>query len=131
PFPMTFLERLQQMARGEVAQPPIAKLVGMALVSIEPDRAVFELEADAARHGNPMGTLHGGVLCDVADAAMGCAWASGLVEAATFTTIELKINFFRLVFRARLRAVARVVRRGRTDGLADRDVTADTAELVA
>jgi uncharacterized protein (TIGR00369 family) len=44
-----------------------------------------------------MGTLHGGVLCDIADAAMGMAYASTLGEGETFTTIELKINFLKPV----------------------------------
>jgi Thioesterase superfamily len=45
------------------------------------------------RHANPMGTLHGGVPCDVADAAMGTAYASILQEGESFTTLELKVNF--------------------------------------
>ena len=40
-----------------------------------------------------MGTLHGGVLCDIADAAMGIAYSSNLDEGESFTTLELKINF--------------------------------------
>jgi uncharacterized protein (TIGR00369 family) len=41
-----------------------------------------------------MGTLHGGILCDIADAAMGMAFASTLAPDESFTTVELKINFF-------------------------------------
>jgi len=51
-----------------------------------------------------MGTLHGGVLCDIADAAMGIAFASTLAQEESFTTVELKINFFRPVRQARLAA---------------------------
>jgi uncharacterized protein (TIGR00369 family) len=51
-----------------------------------------------------MGTLHGGVLCDLADAAMGIAYLSTLAEGETFTTIELTINFLRPVWNAKLRA---------------------------
>ena len=29
------------------------------------------------QHANPMGTLHGGILCDQSDAAMGMAFARG------------------------------------------------------
>ncbi|MDQ0884238.1 acyl-coenzyme A thioesterase PaaI-like protein [Peribacillus sp. V2I11] len=39
-----------------------------------------------------MGTVHGGILCDLADAAMGVAYATLLNEHETFTTVELKIN---------------------------------------
>src|SRR5262245_40096378 len=99
----TMLERSRTMLRGEGAAPPIATLIGFTLVSIEPGAAVVELAADE-RHANPMGTLHGGVLCDIADAAMGMAYASTLGEGETFTTLELKINFLRPEWAATLRA---------------------------
>src|SRR5258706_9441699 len=61
-----------------------------------------------------MGTLHGGILCDIADAAMGIAFASTLAPDESFTTVELKINFFRPVWQAQLKAEGAVVRRGPT-----------------
>jgi uncharacterized protein (TIGR00369 family) len=42
-----------------------------------------------------MGTVHGGILCDLAEAAMGFAYVSTLEDGETFTTLELKINFLR------------------------------------
>lgn len=78
-----------------------------------------------------MGTLHGGVLCDIADAAMGIAYACTLKEDESFTTLEMKINFLKPVWKARLRAAGRVVKQGRTIGLVECDVTDDKQELVA
>jgi uncharacterized protein (TIGR00369 family) len=78
-----------------------------------------------------MGTLHGGILCDIADAAMGVAFASDLADGETFTTLELKINFLKPVWTARLNAVARVVKRGKTVGLVECDVVDQTGSLVA
>ena len=66
------LERVQAMLRGEAPDPPVARLVGFRLAEVAPGRAVFEMEA-GPQHANPMGTLHGGILCDIADAAMGIA----------------------------------------------------------
>jgi acyl-coenzyme A thioesterase PaaI-like protein len=66
----TMLEFAQKVQRGEVPPPPIGRLLGFVLKAIEPGRAVFEMEVDG-RHHNPMGTLHGGIYCDLADAAMG------------------------------------------------------------
>ena len=83
--------------------------------------AVFEMETDE-RHHNPMGTLHGGVYCDLADAAMGYAYAGTLGEGESFTTVELKINFFRAVRKATLTAEARVVKAGNTLGYVECDV---------
>ena len=126
----TMLERVQAMIRGEAPDPPVARLVGFRLVEVAPGRAVFEMEA-GPQHANPMGTLHGGILCDIADAAMGIAYASTLEEGQTFTTLELKINFLKPVWKARLRAEGHVVKRGKTVGLIVCDVVDETGSLVA
>jgi uncharacterized protein (TIGR00369 family) len=78
-----------------------------------------------------MGTLHGGILCDIADAAMGLAFASTLAQEESFTTVELKINFFRPVWQARLKAEGKVVQRGRMMGYVECTVTDDENRLVA
>ncbi len=83
------------------------------------------------RHHNPMGTLHGGVYCDLADAAMGYAYASTLGEGESFTTVELKINFLRAVRHGKLTAEARVVKAGSTLGYVECDVTDQDGRLVA
>ena len=126
----TRLDLAQKTLRGEVPPPPIGQLLGFVLKAIEPGRAVFEMEADE-RHHNPMGTLHGGIYRDLADAAMGYAYAATLGEGETFTTIELKINFLRAVRRATLTAEATVVRAGSTVGYVECDVTDQTGKLVA
>lgn len=66
------LDLIEKVRRGEIPPPSILGLIGFGLAAIEPGRAVIELTADA-RHANPMGTVHGGILCDVADAGMGMA----------------------------------------------------------
>ena len=110
--------------------PPISQFLGMTLTTIEPGHAVFEMQVDE-RHHNPMGTLHGGVFCDLADAAMGFAYAATLAEGETFTTIELKINFLRAVRKATLTAEARVVKAGSTVGYVECEVKDQTGKLVA
>ena len=105
-------------------------MIGFVLKSVEPGHAIFEMEADE-RHHNPMGTLHGGIYCDIADAAMGFAYASTLAEGETFTTIELKINFLRAVRNATLTAEARVVKAGSAVGYVECEVKDQTGKLVA
>jgi len=124
------LDVLQRAVRGESPPPPIATLIGFTLTSIGPGQAVIEFEA-TERHANPMGSLHGGVLCDIADAAMGMAYVSTLEEGETFATLELKINFLKPVWKARLKAVGRVIKGGRTIGLVECDVTEEQEQLVA
>jgi uncharacterized protein (TIGR00369 family) len=106
------LDLSRAVARGEAPPPAIAKLIGFDLVSVDPGEAVVEFQATEA-HANPMGTLHGGVLCDIADAAMGIAYSSNLRDGESFTTLELKINFLTPIWKARLLAIGRVVKQGR------------------
>src|SRR6266498_1441207 len=112
------LDLIQQIWRGELPPPPVATLLGFTITAIQPGQAVVEFEA-TARHANPMGTLHGGVLCDIADAAMGMAYASTLDEGETFTTLELKMNFVKPVWTGKLIAKGSVVGGGRTIGLVE------------
>jgi uncharacterized protein (TIGR00369 family) len=110
--------------------PPIAELLGFRLVSAGGGRATIEIDVDE-RYSNPMGTLHGGVLCDIADAAMGIAYSTTLAPEQSFTTIELKINFLRPVWKARLRAEGRVVNAGKLVGLIECDVFDEQRRLIA
>ena len=71
------------------------------------------------------------MLCDIADAAMGFAYRSTLADDESLATIELKINFLRPVWRAKLRAKARVVSAGRLLGLVECDVVNEKERLVA
>jgi len=89
--------------------PAIARSLGFHLVDSGNHTATIEIVTDIARHANPMGTVHGGVLCDVADAAIGWAHATGLSEGESFTSLDLQINFFRPVWNNRLRAIAKPV----------------------
>lgn len=110
--------------------PPVGLLVGFEGIEVEDGRAVVALDA-GPRHANPMGTLHGGVLCDVGDAAMGVAFASTLEEGESFTTLELDVKFLKPVWEGRLEATGTVVKRGRTVGLVECDVTDEDGSLVA
>ena len=118
------------MKNVNVNEVPIARLIGFEAQEIADGRAIVTLVA-GPQHANPMGTLHGGVLCDIADAAMGMAFASTLAPDESFTTIELKINFFRPVWEARLRAEGKVVRRGNSVGNIECEMTDESGRLVA
>ena len=109
---------------------PVARLIGFEARELGEGRAIVTLAA-GPQHANPMGTLHGGILCDIADAAMGMAFASTLAPDESFTTVEMKINFLRPVWRAQLKAKGIVVQRGRTIGLVECDITDEEKRLVA
>jgi uncharacterized protein (TIGR00369 family) len=109
---------------------PVAELIGFTVGEIGEGRAVGSFQS-GPRHANPMGTLHGGVLCDLADAAMGLAFASTLDGDESFTTMDLHIHFFRPVWKAQLRAEARVIQRGKTTGYIECDLQDENGKPVA
>lgn len=127
---MNGLGAMAGIATGAIPAPPVADLIGLQLVEVTPGTAVFVLQAER-RHANPMGTLHGGILCDLGDAAMGCAVATTLEEGQSYTTVELKINFFKPVWEQRLTATGRVVKRSRRLAYTEADVVDEKGSLVA
>jgi uncharacterized protein (TIGR00369 family) len=110
--------------------PPVAELIGIDLVEAADGQCTMRLEA-GEQHSNPMGTIHGGIICDLADAAMGMAFFSTLSEGESFTTLELKINFLRPFWTGTLVAHGKVVSRGRTVGLTECRVLDAQERLIA
>src|SRR5215813_8418864 len=119
------VDGMQAMLRGEAPPPASATLLGMRLGSFAAGEALVELDATAA-HGNPMGTVQGGII-----AAMGWAYMTTLGEGESYTTVEMKINFLRAVRTGRLSARASVKNAGRTLGLIECDVLDSGDKLVA
>ena len=110
---------------------PFAELLGMRAKSIGDGRARFELAVEA-KHLNPNGTLHGGVVYSLADSAMGRALASVLPEGEKHYSFDLKLNFISTGrIGERLRAVARVLHSGRRTGVTECRVEGQDGRLVA
>ena len=124
------VDGMAALLRGETPPPAAATLLSMRLSSFTAGAALVELDATAA-HANPMGTVQGGVIAAVADAAMGWAFMTTLGEGESYTTVETKVNFLRAVRAARVAAQARVKNGGRTLGLVECDVLDDGGKLVA
>jgi len=111
--------------------PPIAMTLGFELVNSGDHTATIEVVTDLAKYANPMGTVHGGVLCDVADAAIGTVHATTLRDGESFTSLNLQINFFRPVWNDRIRAIARPVHLGKTVSRYVCDILSSNGKLVA
>jgi uncharacterized protein (TIGR00369 family) len=124
------LALLHRIIDGNEPAAPVAQLVGLRMVAAEEGRVTFELDA-GPQHASPPGTLHGGILCDLADAAMGCAVVSVLEEGVSFATVELKINFLKPIWNARLTAVGATIKVGRTVTLCECRITDEGGSLVA
>ncbi len=124
------IDYIRAVQRGEAPVPPIAKLLQMRITQVEEGRAVMQMPVDG-RYANPIGTLHGGIICDLADAAMGTAFATTCDEGDSYVTVELKCNYLRPVWESVLTATAWVVSRGKTMGLAECEVRDDADRLIA
>lgn len=92
----------------------ISQTLGFEILSVERQKACIAINADPAKHGNQQGTIHGGLLCELADAAIGTAHSTVMLEKQSFTTLELKINFIRPTWEDRLIADASPIYSGKT-----------------
>lgn len=109
----------------------ISQTLGFRLVEIGLGTATVELDADVERHGNQQGTVHGGMLCELADAAIGTAHSTVVAEGESFASIDLKINFFRPVWKSTLRAAAKPIQSGRTITHYTCDIVRDDGKVAA
>ncbi len=124
------IEYVRRVQRGEAPVPPVAKLLQMQITQVEEGRVTMQMPVDE-RYANPIGTLHGGIICDVADAAMGTAFATTCDAGDSYVTVELKCNYLRPVWKTMLTASAWVVSRGKTVGLTECEVRDDKNRLIA
>ncbi|MEI8356230.1 MAG: PaaI family thioesterase [Deltaproteobacteria bacterium] len=124
------LDRIKKLIESGKPLMPIADLIGFSIKSVQQGQAVVEFEM-SQEHTNTMGTLHGGVLCTIADTAMGVAFFTMLEKTETLTTLELKINYLKPVWKGKLLALGRVVKKGKLTGLVECDVLDEQEPLVA
>src|SRR6266704_5668613 len=127
-------ERVQNVRRAQqlLAAEPAGwmETLGARITEAEPGRVVLELVAGPQhRHGG--GVVQGGVITQIADAAMGMSLATLQEDGVWNTTIELKLNFLRPVVDGRRRAVGRVVEMKQTLLFGEADVVDDEGRLIA
>jgi uncharacterized protein (TIGR00369 family) len=117
---MSGRELLQAIVEGRVPRPPIAELFDFTLVSVGEGSAVFRCTPDESTY-NPIGLVHGGMLCTLLDSAAGCAVHSMLPPGVGYSTVEIKVSFLAAV-RAdsgAIEAEGRVLRLGRQVAFAE------------
>ncbi len=124
------LAKMQEALANGLQPIPLGKALDFQVKSVSPGEALIVYTASAA-HANPMGTLHGGVLCAIADSAMGIAHATVLEEGETTTTLALNINFLRPFWTGTLRAMGKVIKAGKTVSLVECEVFDEQDRLVA
>jgi uncharacterized protein (TIGR00369 family) len=126
------LEYMQGLRDGTIPPPPIAVLMQFRPVEVEAGRVVFECDPSQA-HYNPIGMVHGGLVCTILDTATGCAAHSTLAAGVGYTSVEIKVNYLRPVLSTTgvLTATGQVIKGGNRVIFAEGNVTTGAGELVA
>ena len=129
---MSGLDYLRALAAESIPAPPIAELLGMSVISVEPGKVVFDLDVGEHLY-NPIGSVHGGVFCTLLDSAMGCAVHSTLDRGLAYTTLELKVNIVKALTLDTPSVVAtgQVVSSGRRVATASGQITGPDGTLYA
>jgi uncharacterized protein (TIGR00369 family) len=108
------LDYLRGIKNGQLPPPPIAMLLGMDITVVEDGEVVFTLPPHAS-HYNPLGVVHGGILCTALDTVAGCAVHSTLEAGWGYTSIDLNVSYLRGVTldTGMITFTGRVIKRGK------------------
>jgi len=88
------LDYVHGIIDGRFPPPPIASTLGLRLSTASPGEAVFHCTPDESLL-NPIGLVHGGVLCTLLDSAMGVAVQTQLEAGVAYASIEMSVSFLR------------------------------------
>jgi uncharacterized protein (TIGR00369 family) len=129
---MTGLEYMQALVAGTIPPPPITAVMNMTAISAEVGRVVFTCEPDES-HYNPIGTVHGGLMCTLLDSVAGCAVQTTLPQGMAYTSLEIKVSYLRpvLATSGTLTAVGVVTKPGRRAAFTDCTVTDAEGKVIA
>jgi uncharacterized protein (TIGR00369 family) len=126
------LEAMRALGDGLLPPPPIARLMQMDLVTAEEGRVEFSCAVDESVY-NPLGLVHGGLVCSLLDTVAGCAVHTTLPAGLGYTSIEIKVSYLRGVHAhsGPLTAVGQVTKPGRRVAFSEGTVTDAAGRLVA
>ena len=126
------IDHLRAMRDGRLPPPPIAGLMGFFLVQVEEGDVVFTCAPDESVY-NPIGVVHGGLVCTLLDSVCGCAVQSTLPVGTGYSSLEIKVNYLLSVSTdsGELTAHGWVLRRGRRASFAEGDVRTADGNVVA
>jgi uncharacterized protein (TIGR00369 family) len=129
---MAGVDYLRAIADGTLSPPPIGALLQFAITEVSDGRVVFVCRPDESAY-NPIGAIHGGLVCTLLDSVTGCAVHSTLPQGKGYTSIEIKVNYLKAVrlSSGQLTATGTVVKTGSRVGFAEGVVTDESGAVVA
>ncbi len=129
---MSGIDHLRAVCDGVLPPPPIAEHFDFRIVSVEPGDVTFTCTPDESAY-NPIGLVHGGLVCTLLDSVTGCAVQSTLPAGTAYTSVEIKVNYLRPVHGeiGELHARGWLTKPGRRVAFAEGDVRDASGKLVA
>lgn len=129
---MSGLEYIQGLIDGSIPAPPIVALMKMNAISAEVGKVVFTCDPDESMY-NPIGTVHGGLVCTLLDSVLGCAAQTTLAAGQGYTSLEIKVSYLRPVMAdtGQLTAIGIVTKPGSRAAFADATVVDSAGKLIA
>ncbi len=125
------LAHLEAIRDGRIPPAPIAVLMGFGSMSVSEGEVVFTCTPDDSVY-NPIGVVHGGLVCTLLDSVCGCAVQSTLPQGQGYTSVEIKVSYLRAVRAGdALTATGRVVKPGRRVAFSEGEVRDGQGRVVA
>lgn len=123
---------LEAMRDRTLPPPPMAVLINCDILEVAPGRVVFDC-SPGEEHYNPLGTVHGGLMCTLLDTVLGCAAHTTLGAGVGYTSIDIKVSFIRPVtlLSGALTATGNVTKAGKRVIFTEGVVVNEYGELVA
>ena len=124
-----FMEAIRD---GQLAPPPIAMVFDFAIAEIGDGTVTFEVTPDESAY-NPIGMVHGGLVCTLLDTVTGCAVQTQLPAGTGYAHIDLQVSYLRPVRleTGRLSARGWVTKPGRRVAFAQGEVVDPAGKLLA
>ncbi|MBF6330617.1 PaaI family thioesterase [Nocardia transvalensis] len=130
---MSGLEYMRAIAAGDLPAAPISYLLGgMTDMTVAEGEVGFSCVPDESAY-NPIGLVHGGLVCTLLDSVAGCAVHTTLPAGVGYTSIEIKVNYLRSIHAdtGPIRARGWVTKPGRRVAFAEAEVHDTTGKLLA
>jgi len=129
---MNGIDYLRGIASGDLPAPPIAQLLQMQIARVDPGEVAFTVTPHPS-HYNPIGVVHGGIMCTALDTVTGCAVHSTLKAGWAYTSIDLNVSYLRGITldTGPITITGRVVKGGRRVAFASAEAADAAGNLLA
>jgi uncharacterized protein (TIGR00369 family) len=129
---MAGIDYLRAIRDRELPPAPIAGLLQFEVAEVEEGRVSFTCVPDESAY-NPIGVVHGGLVCTLLDSVCGCAVHSTLPLGRGYTSVEIKVSYLKAVRvdSGRLTATGTLVKGGSRVAFSEAVVTDQSGAVVA